>query len=458
MNQHHDNQIVAHLRSALDEVVAKPVVQVRAAPVRRGLDTRRWVAIAASVVVVAGAGVGIAMYNGDNSEQASDPVVTASTAPGTSGGMPYFLAAADLAPGEVKTIVGRPADHRVTLAWVRGGDLADGLLTLKATPTEGQPEVLSTEDLTQRLDDGWVLEFRSNGLTTAEREDLAAQVIPGSGLPWILPVDGWTMVAMFTDADGPMLQQAFGETGVTLYSGPLVMTFLDNFTAAGTITNVMVAGRPGWQVTVDGTAIVMWRDPIGGQWVSLSVPPDMADRVDALLLAVVATNVPTTPVITGDPLPTLGNGADAAVALTAPTAAGAGLDGTVVTIDPAARQRPTLVVFVANWCPHCHAFLPNVEAWIADGTIPADVDVVVVATAESASAESSADWLAQLGWTTPVLVDGDNGDGQPGSVALAYGAPGWPYTVLFNADGTVAARTSGELTQSQMQQLLAFLA
>ena len=304
-----------------------------------------------------------------------------------------------------------------------------------------------------------MLEFRSNGLTAAEREALAAQVIPGSGLPWILPVDGWTMVAMFTDADGPMLQQAFGETGVTLYSGPMVMTFLDNFTAAGTITNVTVAGQPGWQVTVDGTAIVMWRDPIGGQWVSLSIPPALVDRVDALLLAVVATNVPTTPVITGDPLPTYESGSvDPANGLTAPTVAGAGLDGTVVTIDPAARQRPTLVVFVANWCPHCHAFLPNVQAWIADGTISADVDVVVVATAESASAESSADWLAQLGWTTPVLVDGDNGDGQPGSVALAYGAPGWPYTVLFNADGTVAARTSGELTQSQMQQLLSVAA
>ncbi|MDO8392205.1 MAG: TlpA disulfide reductase family protein [Actinomycetota bacterium] len=454
MNEHHDQNIVAHLRSALDEVAAKPVVHAaHRAPARRGLDARRWVAIAASVVIVAGAGVGIAMYNGDNTQEASEPVVTATTTPGTAGGMPYFLAAADLAPGEVTSEPGT-GGGLLMLAWARNGDLADGLLVMQASGVEAGATVATVADATERVIDGSTLRFDSYGLSAAERDALVAQVIPGSGLPWLLPVDGWTMVAMFTPADGATLFQSFGDT-VTLISGPMNVTLLAEFVSTDTITNVTVAGQPGWQLlTPNGTTFVFWREPIGGQWVSLSVRPALADRVEALLLAVVATNVPTTPTITGDTLPTYGTGTDSAT-LVAPTVAGAGLDGTVVTIDPAATQRPTLVVFVANWCPHCHAFLPNLQAWIADGTVSADIDVVLVATAESATAESSADWLAQLDWPTPVLVDGDNGDGKAGPVAIAYGAPGWPYLVLLNADGTVAARSSGEMSQSQMVDMLA---
>jgi len=449
----HDPKIVAHLRSALDEVVAKPVVHAaHSAPARRGLDARRWVAIAASAVIVAGAGVGIAMYNGDDTKEASDPVATTTAPPTDSFTMPYFLAAADLAPGEVTSVPGA-ADDPLVMAWARNGDLADGLLVMQAMVLEPGVTATTNAATTERVVDGTTLQFGSHGLTTEEREALVTQVIPGSGLPWILPADGWAMVAMNTPADGETMQQLFGGT-VALASGPLNVDLLFWFAAADTITNVTVAGQPGWQVTVDDTTIVMWREPVNGNWVSLSIPPALADRVDALIAAVVPTSVPGI-TITSDTLPPFAAGSDPAIGLTAPAVIGPGLDGNAVVIDPASTQRPTLVVFVANWCPHCHALLPNVQAWIADRTISADVDVVVVATAESTSAQSSAEWLAQLDWRTKVLVDAAPGDGQAGPVAQAYGAPGWPYLVLIAADGTVAARTSGEMTQSQMQQLLA---
>lgn len=448
--------IVAHLRSALDEVAAAPTAPHAAPviPLRRGLDARRWVAIAASVVIVAGAAVGIAMYRGEPTKVGSPGTTTVppTTIHGAATTMPYFLAAADLAPGPVQSQPGTGADVTF-VAWARNGDLADGLIVMEATPAVNGPTVATVDGTTERVLDGITLRFTTHGLTDTERDSLIAQVVPGSGLPWILPVEGWEMVGMATAADGDTLFQPFGSS-VTLSVGPMNLTLLGGFATMGDFTPVTVAGLPGWKIVTGGPTVVLWRDPSSGQWVMLSVPATMADRVDALILAV-TTNISATPAISGDALPAYGDGADAAVGHTAPRVVGRGLDGNAVVIDAASTQRPTLVVFVANWCPHCHAFLPNVKAWIADGTIPSDVDIVLVTTAERAAQQSSAEWLAQLGWTGTVLVDGDNGSAVAGIAAVAYGATGYPFLVLINSDGTVAARTAGELSAAQMTALLA---
>lgn len=163
------------------------------------------------------------------------------------------------------------------------------------------------------------------------------------------------------------------------------------------------------------------------------------------------------PVITGTALPKFDSQAstDAAAGLPAPSVTGRDIAGSPVVIDPAATGQPVLLVFVANWCPHCHRLLPNIQAWLADGTI--GIDVTVIPTAESSSAPSSASWLADLGWTGSVLPDGDNGDGRPGPVAIDYGASGWPYVVLLDRHGAVTARASGELNHDQMIAILATL-
>ena len=60
-------------------------------------------------------------------------------------------------------------------------------------------------------------------------------------------------------------------------------------------------------------------------------------------------------------------------------------------------------------------------------------------------------WLAREGWTAPVITDPD------GSVASAYGLTAFPFFVFVNADGTVAARATGELPMPELQASLAAL-
>ena len=474
---HMSDPIVARLRAALDEVATAPVPAHASAPSDErpvaAMSGRRWLAVAASVVLVGAAVTAIAVNLSHRQSVSPAAGGTDSTVPGSGSSasteptMPYFLAAADLAPGEVKTIVGRPPANAVVMAWMRGGTPSDGLLTLKATPTESTPAISSNQDLTQRFEDGWMLEFRSNGLTAAQRETLVQQVIPGSGVPWLLPVDGWAMVAMFSDADGPMLQQDFGDPAVTMYSGPLVSTFLDNFIGAEEIIDVTVAGNYGWYVVVDGTTIVMWRDPETGQWSALSIPPDFADRVDGLIAAIVPTSpdgtepsastVPAPTSWTADvaletaaasyALPTYDAGAafDSAVGQPMPTIRL--VDGTTLTVDT-----PSLFVFVADWCPHCNTELPGIAAAVADGTLDG-VRVVVVATGSDSTRAQWEAWLAEKGWTGDVVFDTFSGERTPGVMAGYFGIPGYPYLVAVNADGTVAGRRVGEQSLDDLTTL-----
>ena len=58
-------------------------------------------------------------------------------------------------------------------------------------------------------------------------------------------------------------------------------------------------------------------------------------------------------------------------------------------------------------------------------------------------------WLEGEGWTVPTIRDD-----QQNTVLLSYGAGGFPYWVFTNADGTVAVRTSGQLTIDQLTTIL----
>ncbi|CAB4363177.1 MAG: redoxin domain-containing protein [Actinobacteria bacterium] len=436
----HDPKIVAHLRNALDEVAAKPAVRaMHTAPARRPLDARRWVAIAASLVIVAGAIVGIAMYRGDSTKVATDPTTTTSTVPAIGDlTMPYFLAAADLAPGEV-TSTPSTGGGPVVIAWARNGDMADGLLVVQAV--DSGATVATAAASAERVIDGTTLRFNSHGLSASEREALVAQVIPGSGLPWILPVDGWTMVAMATPADGPTQWQSFGDAA-TIASGPMNITLLAELASADTITKVAIAGQPGWRLlTPNRVTVVFWRDPVGGQWVSLTIHADMADRVEGLILAVVPAPV------------------EVSMGTATSSYALAPFDGS--TPDPAVGQKvppiqlttgeltvdsPTLFVFVAHWCPHCAKEIPLLQQAIDDGTL-AGVRVVMVSTAASTSGANypPASWLASLGWTGETVNDTTSSDGAPGMMAGYFGTPGFPYVVMVGSDGLVTARASGEM-------------
>ncbi|MCB1246710.1 MAG: TlpA family protein disulfide reductase [Acidimicrobiia bacterium] len=159
------------------------------------------------------------------------------------------------------------------------------------------------------------------------------------------------------------------------------------------------------------------------------------------------------PTITGDFLPPMPQGASvdtSATGETIPKLEGQDFDGSEVVVDPA-DGRAKGVVFLAHWCPHCQAEVPRVQEWIdATGGDP-DVDIYSVSTSMNSGQPNypPSAWLDREGWTPPVIRDNKQNE-----ALISYGAGGFPYWVFTNSDGTVAVRTSGELTIDQLTEIL----
>lgn len=152
------------------------------------------------------------------------------------------------------------------------------------------------------------------------------------------------------------------------------------------------------------------------------------------------------PVVTeGAVLPAFDAGAvDAAAGRRAPLLEGLSPDGAAMSVGAAGE--PTMVVFLAHWCPHCQAELPILvdlaEAGDLDG-----VRLVAVLTGTNPDAPNfpPARWLEREGWTGDVLLDDEDT-----TAANAFGLAGYPFIVTLDADGQVVARSSGELPAAQV--------
>lgn len=109
------------------------------------------------------------------------------------------------------------------------------------------------------------------------------------------------------------------------------------------------------------------------------------------------------------------------------------------------------IAFIAHWCPHCQEEVPRVQEWLNSGGGVEGVDLYSVSTSANSGRPNypASAWLENEGWTVPVIVDD-----KAGSVHAAYGSGGFPYWVFVNADGTVAARTAGQLSIQQLEELL----
>ncbi|MEI8240195.1 MAG: TlpA disulfide reductase family protein [Actinomycetota bacterium] len=145
---------------------------------------------------------------------------------------------------------------------------------------------------------------------------------------------------------------------------------------------------------------------------------------------------------------------DPAVGTAVPVLEGKNFQGAPIVIDKS--KGATMVVFLAHWCTHCNAEVPRLLAWKHSGQVPAGLNVVGVATAVAKTAVNypPAQWFANKGWEWPVMVDESKGDGAAGVGADAYGATGWPYFVIFGADGKVKVRISGEVQISELQKIV----
>lgn len=140
---------------------------------------------------------------------------------------------------------------------------------------------------------------------------------------------------------------------------------------------------------------------------------------------------------------------DPAQGLTAPVVEGESPDGLPSQIG--GTGQPTMVAFLAHWCPHCQAELPILVDLEAEGAFEG-MQTVAVLTGTNPDAPNypPAEWLIDEGWPGDVLVDDESAQ-----AAAAWGLAGYPYLVFLDADGNVVARTSGELPAEDVAALAA---
>lgn len=162
--------------------------------------------------------------------------------------------------------------------------------------------------------------------------------------------------------------------------------------------------------------------------------------------------------VIGTPLPQKSRTAtvenDPSRGLKAPVLVGSTYSGDPIRIDPVETGRPTLVFFLAHWCPHCNREIPVINQLRDSNAFRPDLDIYGVSTGFDPTAPNwpASQWLKDIDWTYPTMVDGviQDGDKQKYFAHESFGAGGYPVAVLLNADGTVAARWSGEVPGDQI--------
>ncbi|MEQ1699918.1 MAG: sortase [Ilumatobacteraceae bacterium] len=479
-----DAAVIARLRSALDEVTASPVAERprMAEAARSSVGAGRWLAIAAAIALVGGGVTVIVVNRNHHAATPADSTPTAPTVPTEPTlirtVVPWFvLNSPDMQRGEEVFEQCCDPNANLLMAWRSG----DQYLTM----TEALGE-FAAPDATGRLVvpiDGGLLLFDSVGLTDEERDTLARAVVPGSGVPYVLPMEGWGMVGFGYSDTGSLRSQLYTalnqppESSLLPTATITVGEYRGELESVARFTSVeptTIAGYDGWKLSNrDDSVIVVWRTD-DGSWATLRIDAALAERTDGLIAAVSEVpqgddpvleplpvpsveegTIPTIegsePVITGDALPLYDmTQIDPAVGMPAPAVVGYDFLGNEVDIDP--TQGAHLVVFAAHWCPHCNAEMPRLIAAIDDGTIPSWLPVTLVSTAESVASANypPAEWLASRGWTGRTIQDGPQGDGAPGTIAEAYGTTGFPYFVLIDDSGNIAARAAGEMTAEDL--------
>ena len=140
---------------------------------------------------------------------------------------------------------------------------------------------------------------------------------------------------------------------------------------------------------------------------------------------------------------------DPAAGQAVPLLEGTTPDGAPVTVGGSGE--PTLLVFLAHWCPHCQREVPVIVDLMAEGEL-AGTRVVAVLTGTSPDRPNfpPVAWLEREDWAGEVLLDDDTS-----AAAQGFGLSSYPYLVFLDAEGSVAARASGELPGEDIVALAA---
>ncbi len=155
--------------------------------------------------------------------------------------------------------------------------------------------------------------------------------------------------------------------------------------------------------------------------------------------------------VAGNPLPQYSDSAsDTAIGMTAPVLTGKGFTGNTIVTGPGA---PTLLVFLAHWCPHCQREVPLLVQWNRDGLVPSGVDVIGIATSSDPASPNfpPSEWLAREEFPALWPVMTDSGEK---TAATAMGVSGFPFFVLLDSNGKVALRISGEIEMQVLTEAI----
>lgn len=142
---------------------------------------------------------------------------------------------------------------------------------------------------------------------------------------------------------------------------------------------------------------------------------------------------------------------DPAVGQVAPTLNGLSFDGTPVSVTPG-DGRAYMVVFLAHWCPHCNAEIPQLIKWKEAGSVPEGLEVIGISTSVASDRPNypPSAWTLAAGWPWSIMADSQGMD-----AATAYGVTGFPFFAVIGEDGTVKVRVSGEVKPEVLDQILA---
>lgn len=153
--------------------------------------------------------------------------------------------------------------------------------------------------------------------------------------------------------------------------------------------------------------------------------------------------------VTGPALPPLPeSGEDPAIGTTAPSLEGVTPAGQGTQV---AFEQPTLLAFMAHWCPHCQAELPELVQLAEEGGLDGlDAVVVLTGTDESAPNYPPGPWVEREGWTGRVLLDDEDAP-----AASAFGLSSYPFLVLVDGDGNVVDRNAGGLGLDGLRDFVA---
>lgn len=132
---------------------------------------------------------------------------------------------------------------------------------------------------------------------------------------------------------------------------------------------------------------------------------------------------------------------------------------TVYTDEGEARQlidlrgKPAVINFFASWCGPCKSEMPYFdEAYAAYGD-QIEFMMVDLCAYGNDSKDNAKKLVAEGGWSFPVYFDTE------GSAATAYAIRSMPMTIFVTADGELADKQIGAMTQAQLQaQIDALLA